>query len=161
MPVGMFQPSAAGAWNQSNDFDLWRCMAREYSEEFLGAPEHQGHDGPLDYTNWPFYRALAEARDADKITADWLGIGVDPLSYVTDLLVAVVFDDDIFDALFGNGVATNAEGHLVSGQAGRSPVAGHPFTKDWITRLVTTEPMQSAGAALLNLAWEHRSALLP
>jgi hypothetical protein len=44
----MFQPSAAGAWNEANDFDLWWCLAREFSEEFLGAPEHQGLDGPLE-----------------------------------------------------------------------------------------------------------------
>jgi hypothetical protein len=38
MPVGVFQPSTAGEWNRLNDFDLWRSMAREYSEEFLGLP---------------------------------------------------------------------------------------------------------------------------
>jgi hypothetical protein len=161
MPVGMFQPAAAGAWNQSNDFDLWRSMAREYSEEFLGAPEYQGLDGPLDYPKWPFYRSLTDGRDAGKVTAHWLGIGIDPLSFVTDLLVVVVFDDDGFDALFGNSVATNAEGRVVREHAGRPSVAGIPFTEDRITRLATSEPMQAAGAALLRLAWQHRSTLLP
>lgn len=93
MPVGMFQPSAAGAWNKANDFDLWRCMAREFSEEFLGASEHQGHDGPIDYDGWDFYRALTNGRDTGQITAWWLG--VDPLSLVTDLLVAVVIEAEL------------------------------------------------------------------
>lgn len=155
MPVGVFQPTSAGDWSQSNDFDLWRCIAREYSEEFLGAPEHEG---PIDYDDWPFYRALTAARDAGRITAHWLGLGVDPLSFVCDLLVVIVFDSDAFDSLLGGTVGTNAEGQLVASQTGQA-VAGIPFTSDATRRLTTDEPMQAAGAALLDLAWLHRSQL--
>jgi hypothetical protein len=62
MPVGVFQPSSAGEWNRLNDFDLWRSMAREYSEEFLGAPELHGSTAPIDYEDWPFYRLSAMKR---------------------------------------------------------------------------------------------------
>jgi hypothetical protein len=160
MPVGMFQPCGEGAWNQDNDFDLWRCLAREYSEEFLGTPEHPGDAGPLGYAHWPFYRTLTEGRGEGKITAHWLGVGVDPLSFVTDLLVAVVYDDDAFDALFGDGVAINAEGHVAGRRAGESGLAGVSFTQDRVERLAASEPMQAAGAALLTLGWKHRSQLL-
>ena len=160
MPVGMFQPSAAGAWNEANDFDLWRCMAREYSEEFLGAPEHQGHDGPLDYEAWPFYRAFTEARDAGKVTAHWLGLGVDPLTLVTDLLIAVVFDEDTFDALLGQAVTINDEGHLVAENGANEAVAGIRLTADRITELISSDPMQAAGGALLELASTQVRTLL-
>lgn len=114
--------------------------------------------GPVDYDDWPFYRALTAARDAGRITAHWLGMGVDPLSFVGDLPVVVVFDSTTFDSLLGDAVRTNAEGHLVTGQT-RLAVAGIPFTRDATRRLVTEEPMQAAGAALLDLAWLHRSGL--
>src|SRR4029450_344450 len=138
------QPSAAGAWNEANDFDLWRCMAREFSEEFLGAPEHQGHDGPIDYDGWDFYRALAAGRRSGRITAWWLGLGVDPLSLVTDLLVAVVIEADLFDELFGDSISTNAEGHVAGPSGEGHDLARLPFSEDRITRLTTVAPMQAA-----------------
>jgi hypothetical protein len=159
MPVGVFQPSDSGAWNVANDFDLWRSMAREYSEEFIGTPEHRGTDGPLDYNSWHFYRSLTDARDNGKITAHLLGAGVDPLSLVTDLLVAVVFDADVFDGLFGGIGATNAEGCVVGARPVHSGIAGLPL--GYVDGSATSRPMQAAGAAGLVLSREHTSILLP
>jgi hypothetical protein len=69
MPVGVFQPTALGRDDRTNDFDLWRCIAREYSEEFLGTPERRG---PIEYESWPFYRELTAAREAGEVTAHLL-----------------------------------------------------------------------------------------
>lgn len=155
MPAGMFQPSAAAPWNEGNDFDLWRSMVREYSEEFLGTAEEYGSDDtPIDYERWPFHRALTDARRAGKARVFWLGLGVDPLTLVTDLLMAVVFDGDVYDSLFGDVVTANDEGRVVGG-------TGIPFTGESVGRFVRSEPMQMAGAALLQLAWRHRGVLLP
>ncbi|HEY7069186.1 MAG TPA: hypothetical protein VH479_03690 [Acidimicrobiales bacterium] len=145
MPVGVFQPSGPGPEHQHDDFDLWRSLSREYHEEFLGAPEQPGADGP-------FFRALDEARRDGCITAHFLGLGVDPLSLVTDILVAVVFDAGVYDALFAGAVAVNAEGHVTG---------HHPFDEATVGSIVTTSPMQAAGAAALALAWQHRATLLP
>ena len=144
MPVGMFQPSAAGEWNVANDFDLWRCIVREYSDEFLGADEHQGLDRALDYGGWPFYRSLADARRTGRVSAHFLGLGVDSLSLVTDLLVTVVFEADVFDDLFDGGVTANAEGDLVGQSANGSGIALVPVTEP-----LSSLRAQSAGAALL------------
>jgi hypothetical protein len=156
MPVGVFQPTADEPGDRSTDFDLWRCIVREYSEEFLGMPEVRG---PIDYDAWPFYRDLTAARAAGDITAHLLGIGIDPLSTVCDMLVVIVFDSDTFDVLLGESVHTNAEGRLVAERAGQRSVAGVPFTGDVTSRLIAESPMQAAGAALLDLAWRHRSVL--
>lgn len=68
IPGGEFQPSSVASWDRRNDFDLWRCMVREYSEEILGEPERDGSSGtPLDYDNWPLYRALQDAREQDRV----------------------------------------------------------------------------------------------
>jgi hypothetical protein len=160
MPVGVCQPSSAGEWNRLNDFDLWRGMAREYSEEFLGAPEMQGATAPVDYDNWPFYQALTQGIANGRITAHWLGLGVDPLSFVCDILVAVVIDDQWFDAVFDQIVGINAEGEVIASEPEAAGIVGVPFTAKRIRRLLRESPMQPAGEALLQRAWAHRGVLL-
>lgn len=54
VPAGVFQPAAIGPWNVHRDFDLWRNMIREFFEELLNAPEHDGSRGTsVDYTAEP------------------------------------------------------------------------------------------------------------
>jgi hypothetical protein len=158
MPVGLFQPVAAAAAALRHDLSLWKSMAREYSEEFLGTSEdYQTSGGLLDYDSWPFYRRLTGAMRAGRLTVHCLGLGVDPLSFATDLLAVAVFDADLFDAEFAGLVARNAEGRVITGGGS----AGIPFTADTIARLTGgKEPFQAAGSALLRLAWEHRKYLL-
>jgi hypothetical protein len=67
-----------------------------------------------------------------------LGLGVDPLTFATDLLVRVVIDAPVFDELFGGLVDVNAEGVVTT----------RPLTPAAIEDL----PMQAAGAALVRLA---------
>jgi hypothetical protein len=145
MPVGMFQPSAAPEWNVANDSTFGAASSREYSEEFLGADEHQGIDEPIDYDGWAFYRTLTDARATGDLTVQLLGIGIDPLSLVTDLLVIAVFNAEAFDHVFGSAIATNAEGRVY----GRPP-----RDRGIATVPLGAEPpkMQAAGAALLQLA---------
>lgn len=128
VPVGVFQSSGP------DDFDLWRFMLREYAEELLGEPEVS----TPDYSTWPFARAMTDALDAGSIQADVLGLGVDPLTFATDLLVRVVVEAPVFDELFGARVAVNDEG----------AVSTRPFTPGSIEGL----PMQAAGAELVRLA---------
>jgi hypothetical protein len=128
VPVGVFQSSGP------DDFDLWRFLLREYAEELLGEPEVEAPD----YGTWPFAVAMTAALDAGDIRADVLGLGVDPLTFATDLLVRVVVDAPVFDELFGARVAVNDEG----------AVSTRPFTR----RAIDGLPMQAAGAALVRLA---------
>ena len=59
IPAGEFQSSCIAPARMQDDLDLWRNIVREYSEELLGEPEHDGSSGqPLDYECWPFYRAM-------------------------------------------------------------------------------------------------------
>ena len=160
-PVGMFQPSHGAAWNEANDFDLWRAIVRELSEELLGTDEDYGSDtAPIDYDGWPFHRALGEARDSGAARVHWLGLGVDPLTFVTDMLTVLVLDAEVFDELFRDLAVTNEEGRLVGAEDGTGRSVGIPFRADHVERLTTVHPMQPAGAALLALAWRHRDALL-
>jgi hypothetical protein len=151
VPVGVFQPSAEGRWNLLADFDLERCLVREASEELLGQPEDHGTAAAaLDYRGWPFHQRWSEARAAGTLRLWWFGIGVDPLSLSTDLLVVAIIDAPTFDDLFGGLVRRNDEGEVLA----------VPFTADEVLRYSAVEPMQAAGAALLRLAWLHRGVLL-
>ena len=87
IPVGVFQPASPGPTGQTDDLDLWRFITREYNEELLGAPETTGDNGPVDYDAWPFHQALQKARQGGELRVFWLGVGVDPLSLVTDFLI--------------------------------------------------------------------------
>lgn len=161
VPVGMFQASHDAPWNEENDFDLWRSILRELSEELLGEAEDYGSDqAPVDYAAWPLNKALTAARKAGSLRVFWLGLGMDPLTFVTDMLTVAVFDADLFDETFQRIVSTNDEGHRVGLEDARGRSAGIPFTAEQVDRLTGAEPMQPAGATLLRLAWKHRRTLL-
>jgi hypothetical protein len=160
-PVGVFQPSGDAPWNWSNDFSLWRAITRELSEELLGTDEdYRSEVRPIDYERWPFYAALDAARRTGALEVYWLGLGIDPLTLVTDMLTVAVIDSAAFDTIFAQLVTTNEEGHLLVDQLPDSANIGVPFDSATIERFVSTEPMQPAGAALLRLAWNHRTTLL-
>jgi hypothetical protein len=157
MPAGIFQPVSAAPAAQRHDFSLWRCMTREFSEELLGgSEEYPTRAGRLDYGRWPFHRELAAARDAGTLRVSCLGLGVDPLTLATDILTVAVFEAAVFDRVFRGLVGENAEGRVVT-QDGSAAI---PFTQANVTRFTGGgEPVQTAGQALLRLAWQHREFL--
>jgi hypothetical protein len=134
-------------------------MLREFAEELLGEPEVRGRGGaPVDYEGWPFARQLSQARAAGLVSAWVVGLGVDPLTFATDLLTVVAIDAAVFDELLGQLVPANAEGRVLAGD-GESEGQGFRFTAGTIDRLLSGVPMQAAGAALLRLAWRNRDIL--
>jgi hypothetical protein len=152
IPAGIFQPSGEAEWNWRNDFSLWRCMVREYAEELLGVPEdHDSERGPIDYATWPFAQRMTAAREAGLIRAWCVGLGVDPLTFATDLLTVAAFDAPVYDELFGGLVQDNAEGTVI---------AARPLDPAVVTSLIADYPLQAAGAALLALAIRHADVLL-
>ena len=160
IPAGEFQPSSVALWDRHSDFDLWRNIVREYAEELLGAPEHDGtRSAPIDYDAWPLYRELDRAFADGTLSAHVLGLGLDALTLAATILTVVVIDDDVFEQTFGDVVHYNDEGEIVAIGGNRS-AEGVPFNRDAVERLLTSEPMASPGAACLALAWRHRSQLL-
>jgi transcriptional regulator with XRE-family HTH domain len=158
MPAGVFQPSCMSPQACSVDFDLWRNMMREYSEEFLGNLEHEGNAStPIDYEREEPFRSLHQARREGKLRVSCLGVGLDPLTLWGEILTVAVFDDDAFDEIFQGLVAANDEGTVVGVQgAGR----GIPFSQERVYQLLDREPLAPAAAACLALAWRHRATIL-
>jgi hypothetical protein len=162
LPAGEFQPASIAAASITADLDLWRNMVREYSEEMLGRPEHDGSGGkPLDYEVWPFFRDMNKAREAGELRAYALGVVLDALSLNAVIATAVVINDDAFDRLFRDLVSTNPEGEVIGSLDGKKSIHGLPFDEPTVTRLIEREPLGQTSAACLSLAWRHRSTLLP
>ena len=160
IPAGEFQPASVALWDRRNDFDLWRNIVREYSEELLGAPEHDGtRSNPIDYDGWPLYRELDDAQNSGALVPFVLGLGLDALTLAATILTVVVIDDDVFTNEFGAATRYNEEGEIVAIGDGRA-TEGIPFTQESVRRLLTSEPMASPGAACLALAWRHRDRIL-
>jgi hypothetical protein len=105
---------------------------------------------PVDYDSWPFARRMTEALDRGQIRVWCLGLGVDPLTYATDLLTVAVIDSAVFDELFSLQPRRNEEGRVL---------AARDFAAHVIDGVVTRDPVQAAGAAVLRLAWAHRETL--
>ncbi|WP_433261822.1 helix-turn-helix transcriptional regulator [Actinosynnema sp. CS-041913] len=155
MPAGEFQPSSAEPDSVRHDFSLWRNIMREFSEEFLGNPEHDGFGGGLiDYSGAEPFKSFEHARARGGFRLWYYGLVVEPLELGAQQLTVAVIDGEHFDALFSRLVAVNDEGTLI-GKDGRMDL---PFTEDAICRL---DPRLSAGAStLLRLAWRDRRLLL-
>jgi len=160
IPAGEFQPASVALWDRCNDFDLWRNIVREYSEELLGTPEHDGtRTKPIDYHAWPLYRDLEDAQAAGAVVPFVLGLGLDALTLAATILTVVVIDDDVFTRAFGAATRYNEEGEIVAMSDGMV-TEGIPFTRDSVHRMLSSEPMASPGAACLALAWRHRHRIL-
>ena len=150
-PTGVFQPASVLPAPNSPDFDLWRNVMREYSEEFLGNPEHDGDGPPIDYENEEPFRSLEAARAEGRLNVYCLGVGIDALNYVGDVLTVAIFDADVFDHIFGAMVQQNDEGDVDSEQ--------YALDAGVMARLLAAQPVAPSGAACIRLAagWFVRS----
>ncbi|NUR26618.1 MAG: XRE family transcriptional regulator [Catenulispora sp.] len=161
LPAGEFQPASIAAESVVADLDIWRNMVREFSEELLGHPEHDGSSGvPVDYEVWPFFRAMSAARVAGTIRAYVLGVALDALSLNASIATVAVIDASTFDQLFRDLVSRNPEGEVVRSLDGTKSIHGLPFDQATVQRLLTRERLGQTSAACLTLAWRHRHQLL-
>ncbi|MCA1703030.1 MAG: XRE family transcriptional regulator, partial [Actinobacteria bacterium] len=161
VPAGEFQPASIAPVSIHADLDLWRNIVREYSEELLDQPEHDGSSGkPLDYECWPFYRAMQRARESGQVRACVLGVVLNALGLTPAVITAVVIDDVVFDDLFRDLVTVNAEGQVITSLDNSQSAQGLPFTETTVQRLLNSEPFSPSSAAGLALAWRHRQSLM-
>jgi hypothetical protein len=158
MPCGVFQPSSIQPAAMAADFSLWRNIQREYSEEFLGNPEHDGSGAPIDYAAAPFDEMQA-ALDAGALRVFCLGVGLDALTLFGEVLTVAVFDADVYDRLFAEMVDVNEEGAVV--KTGRvHPTSAIPFSRHMVDELLGSGRLAPAAAGILTLAWKHRRTIL-
>ncbi|GIH28987.1 hypothetical protein Aph01nite_72970 [Acrocarpospora phusangensis] len=148
VPAGDFQPSQDNHPHPERELHLRHTMIREYAEELLGA--HEDRTTPVDVTRDEPYAAINQAFTSGAASAWYLGIGLYPLTWKPEILIACVFDAPTYDTLFGNGPSTGDEGDLLTGL---------PFEEETVRHYATADTMLPAGRACLTLAWEHRKLI--
>lgn len=158
IPCGVFQPSTVRYVDHDQDFDIWRNIIREYSEEFLGNAEHGGDEQGADYTAEPL-ASLDQARREGKIRVYAIGIRVGALDLWSSLETVAVIDGDAYDELFANAVTVNDEGSMV--QTGTHvPSILIPFTESTINDLFAAGRLAGETRFNLSRSWRHRDLLL-
>ncbi|MEV5819332.1 helix-turn-helix transcriptional regulator [Micromonospora haikouensis] len=151
IPSGVFQPSSLLPAARAADFDLWRNVQRELAEELLGLPEADGHGRPVDYTAGP-YGLLDAGRAAGQVRVWCLGVALDALTLVGEILTVLVVDAPLFDRLAADFVDRNDEGRVESER--------FAFTESGVRGLLDSGRVAPAGAGCLELAWRWRDVLV-
>lgn len=162
LPSGEFQPASVCPDSLVSDLSIWRNIVREYSEELLGQPEHDGNCGrPLDYERWPFSRAMRQARERGELRVHVLGVALHALSLNATVMTVAVIDSVVFDTLFREAARVNAEGEVIVRLEDREEGQHLTFDKATVEHLLHAEPRVSSSAKVgLSLAWRHRNHLL-
>ncbi|MFG1846806.1 helix-turn-helix transcriptional regulator [Micromonospora carbonacea] len=151
IPSGVFQPSSLLPAAREADFSIWRNIQRELSEELFGLPEADGHGRPVDYAAGP-YAVLDAARAEGRLSVHCLGVALDALTLVGEILTVLVVDAPVFDELARDFVDRNDEGRVESER--------FPFTAEGVRGLLDSGRVAPAGAGCLELAWRWRDVLL-
>jgi hypothetical protein len=135
---------------------------REYSEEFLGQPEHDGSSGrPLNYEHWPFFRAMQRARERGELRVYVLGVALHALSLNATIVTVTVIDSIVFDFLFREAAHVNAEGEVVVHWETTREGHSLSFDEATVNHFLHTEQLVSSTAITgLSLAWRHRADIL-
>lgn|GEM_PF-1345018 len=166
VPAGEFQPASDNLTAKAldADFNILHNILREYAEEFLGMEEYEGKDGiSIDYENDPPFDVFKEGLDSKRIRPFFLGLGIDPLSFKTEILTVCVFDEEIFRTIFkNNGSEYRLQSEIEFGKLiaeGKRELNGMLFNEDnvGIFHKGNTLP---AGVACLKLAWKFRDQLM-
>ncbi|ADB31257.1 hypothetical protein Kfla_2178 [Kribbella flavida DSM 17836] len=158
MPAGVFQPSTIRAGQRGDDFDLWRNIMREYSEEYLGNAEHAGDGYGADYSTEPF-ASLKQARSDGRFRVYCAGLALGALDLWAGLETIAVIEAEVFDDIFAGLVDANEEGTVLRIGAA-VPTVHVPFTEQVIDELHGTGRLAPETTFSLRAAWQHRAQLL-
>ncbi|MEU4391476.1 hypothetical protein [Kribbella sp. NPDC023855] len=161
VPTGVFQPGSKSPAALREDFDIWRTIMREFSEEILGNPEADGTMGmTVDYATETPYLELDQERAAGKIRLHYLGFGLDAVELWGHLLTVMVVEDDAFSRVAPTLVEKNAEGIMIGHKRTKTGVRGIPLVSEEVDYYLSAGMMSSPSAACLALGWQHRNVLL-
>jgi hypothetical protein len=162
VPAGEFQPASVSPDSLVADLSIFRNIVREYSEELLGNPEHDGSSGrPVNYERWPFFRAMERSRERGELRLYVLGVALNALSLNATIITAAVIESSVFDSLFRDLAQLNAEGEVVACLGDGKERRGVEFDEATINHLLHVKQQVSPNAMVgLSLAWRHRDALL-
>jgi hypothetical protein len=78
--------------------------------------------------------------EAGTLQVYWLGLGIDPLTLVTDMLTVVVVDSAVFDNTFSSLVTVNEEGQIVANTDSQGVTVGLASTRRRLSNSAPINP---------------------
>jgi hypothetical protein len=163
VPAGEFQPSSAAYAAVRPDADVWRCIMREFAEEFLGRPDVSGQRGALvDYERESPFRELQRARRKGSVRPYLLDIGFDPVSWKAGIRLVCVFEQDAYLEIFRGMRHEGPEGQLEVPslyRVGDKPLEGMPLDEETVRRYLKDPTITEAARLCIGLTWEYREKL--
>lgn len=151
VPSGTFQPLSDNFGSYPEDFSINVTIMREFAEELLGLKDftEAGMDAASikdEAKLMPFLNQLNDGR----ATIHFLGIGIDPVTTVPEVMTAMVFREDLLTNQVVKNFRPNFEGKF--GKATLSAEALWTFS--------TLPEVHSASSACARLAFEHYDQLI-
>ena len=163
IPAGEFQPSSAAYAAVRSDADIWRCIMREFAEEFLGRQDLTEQRAALaDYERESPFRELQRARLNGWVRPSILDIGFDPVSWKAGIRLVCVFDEDAYLDIFRGMQPDGREGPLELSslhRVGDDPLEGMPFDEETVGRYLKDPTITEAARLCIGLTWKHREKL--
>jgi hypothetical protein len=163
IPAGEFQPSSAAYAAVRSDADVWRCIMREFAEEFLGRQDLTEQRGALaDYERESPFRELQRARLNGWVRPSILDIGFDPVSWKAGIRLVCIFDEDAYLDIFRGMQPDGHEGPLELSslhRAGDDPLEGMPLDEETVGRYLKDPTITEAARLCIGLTWKHREKL--
>ncbi|MGH3277593.1 MAG: hypothetical protein ACRDNW_00435 [Trebonia sp.] len=163
VPAGEFQPSSAAYAALLSDADVWRCIMREFAEEFFGREDLTEQRAALvDYERESPFRELELARLSGWVRPYVLDIGFDPVSWKAGVRLVCIFDEDAYLDMFRGMLAGSDEGHLELSslvRVGDEPLEGMPFDEETVRRYLKAPTITEAARLCLGLTWKYRTEL--
>jgi hypothetical protein len=163
IPAGEFQPSSAAYAAVRSDADVWRCIMREFAEEFLGRKDLTEQRAALaDYERESPFRELQRARLNGWVRPSILDIGFDPVSWKAGIRLVCIFDEDAYLDIFRGMQPDSHEGPLELSslhRVGDDPLEGMPFDEETVGRYLKDPTITEAARLCIGLTWKHREKL--
>ena len=162
LPAGEFQPSSKAYAAIRSDADIWRCVMREFAEEFFGRADLNERGALPDYERESPFRGLQQARLQGRVRPYVLDIGFDPVSWKAGIRLVCVFEEDAYREILEGMLHESNEGLVEAAslyRVGKEPLDGMPLDEETV-REYLKDPTITEGARLcIGLTWEHREKL--
>jgi hypothetical protein len=163
IPAGEFQPSSAAYAAVRSDADIWRCIMREFAEEFFGRKDLNERGALVDYERETPFRELQRARMNGWVRPYVLDIGFDPVSWKAGIRLVWIFDEDAHQEIFRGMETESNEGSVEAAslyRIGQEPLEGIPLDEENVDRYVNKDRTITEAARLcIGLTWQHREKL--
>lgn len=162
IPAGEFQPSSAAYAAVHSDADIWRCIMREFAEEFLGRADLNERAALLDYERESPFRELQRARLNGWVRPYVLNIGFDPDNWKAAIRLVCIFDEHAHRDIFRGMQPESSEGSVEASslfRTGKEPLRGMPLDEETVRRYLKDPTITEAARLCIGLTWAHREAL--